>query len=158
MSMVEEQARIVSIDGEGIWIEARRQSACGRCAVRSGCGHGLLDSYFRGPSVHLHLAPDRAPAGLAAGDIVRVGIDERALLQASLRVYALPLAGFISGAVFGAYLGGGDAGAALAAFVGLALGLFGARSLGGAQGLEAPLILGRLGVGAEETARPVTVL
>jgi len=156
--MVEEQARIVAVDDDGIWIEARRQSACGRCAARSGCGHGLLDSYFQGPSVHLHLAADRAPSGLAAGDLVRVGIDERALLQASLRVYALPLAGFLAGAVLGARFGGGDVAAAIAAFGGLALGLLGANRLGERADIEAPLILGRLGATDEDTARPVTVL
>lgn len=158
MSMLEEQARIVSMDDEGIWIEARRQSACGRCAARSGCGHGLLDSYFQGHSVHLRLASERAPAGLAPGDFVRVGIDDRALLQASLRVYALPLAGFVAGAVVGAASGGGDGGAAIAAFTGLGLGLYGARHLGAAAHIEAPIILGRLGAPDEDATRPVTLL
>lgn len=160
MSMIEETARVVAIEDEGVWIEARRRSACGRCAARSGCGHGLLDDYVRNRPVHLRIDANRAPPGLDVGDLVRVGIEERALLLASLRIYALPLGGFLAGATGAALAGGGDGLAATAAFTGLVVGCFAARALQDGEGLEAPRILGRIGAAMprEEPARPVTVV
>lgn len=160
MSMVEETARVVAREDDGVWIEARRRSACGRCAARSGCGHGLLDDYVRNRAVHLRIDAKDAPADVEVGDLVRVGIEERALLQASLRIYALPLGGFLAGATLAALLGGGDLAAALAAFAGLAIGLLAARASQDAEGLEAPRILGRVASGArrDDVVRPVTVV
>lgn len=159
MSMIEETARVVSVEDGGVWIEARRRSACGRCAARSGCGHGLLDEYVGDRAVHLHIAAASMPMSVEVGDLVRVGIEERALLRASVRIYALPLGGFLAGATTAALLGGGDALAAGAAFAGLAVGLLAARASQDAEGLDAPRILGRVASGADrDLARPVTVV
>ena len=149
MSMVEEQARIVSIDGEGIWIEA--PTVCLRAALSERLGMGcrqLLSRAVRSSSP----APDRAPAALLPVSFAWVSMSERSCRRrfASMRCRwpASSLARRLRRISCG-----GDAGAALAAFVGLARPLWRAF-LGGAQGLEAPLILGRLGVGAEETQGP----
>ncbi len=160
MSMIEETARVVAVEDDGVWIEARRRSACGRCAARSGCGHGLLDEYVRNRPVHLRIDTGGAPAELEVGDLVRVGIEERALLRASVRIYALPLGGFLAGATTAALAGGGDAVAATAAFAGLAIGFLAARASQDAEGLEAPRILGRIAsaVPRDDLARPVTVV
>jgi sigma-E factor negative regulatory protein RseC len=159
MSMIEETARVVAIEAEGVWIEARRRSARGRCAARGGCGHGLLDQYVRDRAVHLRLPTAAVPEGLEVGDLVRVGIEERALLRVSLRVYALPLAGLLAGATTGALLGGGDALAALAALGGLLTGLLASRALHDMDGIEVPRILGRVApaVRRDDVARPVTL-
>ncbi|MEE4300936.1 MAG: SoxR reducing system RseC family protein [Pseudomonadales bacterium] len=160
MSMIEETARVVAVEDGGVWIEARRRSACGRCAARSGCGHGLLDDFVRDRPVHLRIDAGHAPADVEVGDFVRVGIEERALLRAALRVYALPLGGFLAGATAAALAGGGDALAAGAAFAGLAIGLLAARASQHAEGLESPRILGRMAPGTprDDLARPVTVV
>jgi sigma-E factor negative regulatory protein RseC len=62
------------------------------------------------------------------GDEVTIGIDEQALLGASLLVYALPLILMVVASVLGHQLSGGHDGAAmLAAVAGLAVGFFAGR-------------------------------
>ena len=156
--MIEETVRIVGVEADAVWVEAERKSTCGRCALRAGCGHGLLDSWRRGPVVHLRLpapAADRAMA-LAIGDAVVIGLEESVLLGASFRLYGLPLFGFIVGALLGDSLAG-DAGALAAGCVGAGLGFLGA-SLRRAAG-EVPRILRRApSAGALEMVEPVTIV
>lgn len=54
------------------------------------------------------------------GDVWRVGVDPAALLRGAGRVYVLPLAGLLTGAILGNDMAG-DAGAALGGLTGLAL-------------------------------------
>ena len=155
--MIEETARVVAVEPEAVWIEARRQSACGRCGIRSGCGHGLLDEFARGPTVHLRLPVDDAPEGLRDGELVRVGIEEHALLAASVRVYGLPLFGFLAGAAVGELLVGGDPAAGIGAAAGLVAGFLLARVPRTGRAVEVPRILGRLAPEPrDEAPRPVT--
>jgi sigma-E factor negative regulatory protein RseC len=155
--MIEEIVRVVAVEADAVWVEARRQSACGRCGVRSGCGHGLLDEFARGPTVHLRLRAEEVPAGLREGEMVRVGIEEHALLAASVRVYALPLVGFLAGAAAGELLVGGDLAAGVGAASGLVVGLLLAGTGREGSGIEAPRVLGRLGAAPrDEAPRPVT--
>jgi len=158
--MIEETVRVVAVDADAVWIEARRQSACGRCAARSGCGHGLLDELRSGPVVDLRLPRGASPATLAAGDQVVVGIDESALLRASLRVYGLPLLGLLLGAGAGDLVGGSDALAALGAGVGVLTGFLLARAFRDDDGIETPRILRQLAPVANEgdVARPVSIV
>jgi sigma-E factor negative regulatory protein RseC len=41
--MLTEQARVVALDAETVWVETIRQSSCGSCSARAGCGHGMLN-------------------------------------------------------------------------------------------------------------------
>ncbi|MDZ7826786.1 MAG: SoxR reducing system RseC family protein [Gammaproteobacteria bacterium] len=87
--MIEENARIVAVEDDAVWVEARRESACGRCALRSGCGHGLLDGLRRSRALHLRLPRPGVPS-LEVDDRVVLGIAEGAILRASARMYGLP--------------------------------------------------------------------
>lgn len=164
--MIEETARIVALDADAVWIEARRESACGRCAARSGCGHGLLDRLRSGRSVHLrlHLPREAGTAPLAVGDLVQLGISERAVLSGSLRLYALPLAGLLLGSLAGDALGAGDAIAALGGVTGLAAGLAAVFALDRVHPVEMPRILRRVagpvaaGISGEDEPRPISVV
>ena len=154
--MIEETVRVVGVAADAVWVEAERMSTCGRCALRAGCRHGLLDSWRRGPVVQLRLpAPDRAPV-LAVGDTVVIGLEESVLLGASFRLYGLPLLGFVAGAGLGDTLAG-DVGALAAGCVGAGFCFLGA-SLRRAAG-EVPRILRRApSAGALEMAEPVTIV
>ncbi len=92
-------------------------SGCPRCARGEGCGQA---AWFRRRAPHrLHL-----PTGSAQpGDRVMLELPARRLLQATLLVYAPPLAGLLGGAVLGQ-----PAGEAWAATGGLA-GLVGGTAL-----------------------------
>ncbi|MEE4361288.1 MAG: SoxR reducing system RseC family protein [Pseudomonadales bacterium] len=148
--MIEEAVRIVGLEQDRVWVEARRQSACGRCAARAGCGHGLLDQIQPGPVMHLLLPRPAQLRGLEIGDRLVVGIEEQAILAASLRAYLLPLAGLLLGAISGDVLLGSDLGAGIAGGAGLAAGFAMLRVLDRLRPLPAPRILRR----AEASGEP----
>lgn len=154
--MIEETARIVAVEGDAVWVEARRESACGRCALRSGCGHGLLDGARRSRALHLRLPRPAAPA-LEIDDRVVLGIAEGAVLRASARLYGLPVAGLVLGALSGAALGG-DPVAGVLGGAGLVAGLALAALLDRRAPLAVPRVLRRLDAGAVTEPRPVSVV
>ena len=99
--MIEETAHVVAADGEFVWVETRRQSTCGSCAAKQGCGTSALAKVLGN-----RLARVRAiNHGVAqVGDQVVIGIDEQALVRGSLAIYLVPLAGLLLGAVVGALM------------------------------------------------------
>ena len=99
--MIEEQATVRALKGGHAEIEIQRQSACGSCKAKGGCGTSLLAEWF--PSRQwLFVLPNRVDA--KPGDTVVVGLDEGYLQRGSLLLYALPLAGLLMGAVIGEQL------------------------------------------------------
>ncbi len=93
--MIEEDGFVVSTESGFAWIETQRQSACGACVARAGCGAGVLAGIL-GRRRTLVKALD--PLGACAGEHVTVGLEERALVAGSLAVYLLPLIALILGA------------------------------------------------------------
>ncbi len=101
--MIEERARVIRIEGAYAWVETRRESACGRCAVRSGCGTATLAKVLGRRRTRLRVLN---PVGAVSGDEVDVGIREQALLRGSLAVYAVPLLSMIALAMLGGAIAG----------------------------------------------------
>ncbi|MDO6461156.1 SoxR reducing system RseC family protein [Granulosicoccaceae sp. 1_MG-2023] len=122
--MMEKTAQVVSVDGERAVLSMQRQSACGACQARKGCGSAALGSVFdRQESL---LALNRV--GAVAGDYVRIGIDDSILVGSAVRMYLLPLVLMIVCAVITAGLfGGSDLAAAPGALAGLLAGFLLAR-------------------------------
>ena len=96
--MIEENARVASIEGELAEVVTERRSACGSCAAQKGCGTSLLAAWF--PQRQLRFRVHNA-VGARVGDQVVVGLDEAYLQRGALLLYALPLAGLLLGAVGG---------------------------------------------------------
>lgn len=122
--MIEEQGTVVFCDGDFVVVNVGRQSACGSCTAKGGCGTSLLADWF--PQRHLTL---RLPntVGAAAGDAVVLGLDETRLQSGSLLLYAVPLAGLLLGAIAGESLLRAAAGPSeLGGVAGGLLGLIGA--------------------------------
>ena len=155
--MLTETGRIVALDGDRAWVETLRESACGACAARSGCGHGLINSALPGSSRGLVRA--RLPEGLrqrlAVHDRVELSLPEGSFLRAAATLYLLPLLAALAAALAGHALlvpagtsaGGGDLTVGLCAAAGLLLGLGAVRALArGASrdGAMEPLITARL--------------
>lgn len=99
--MIEETAHVVAAEGEFVWVETQRQSACGSCAARQGCGTATLAKVLGQRRTRVR-ALNRDAARV--GDRVLIGIDEQALVRGSLAVYALPLLGLLAGGILGAQL------------------------------------------------------
>lgn len=96
--MIEERA-IVSRVAEGCaWVRAYGPESCPRCAEGRGCGGGVLSRLVgrRRPEV----AVQGSVGPLRVGETVIVGIDEGALMQASVWVYLVPLAGMLTLGLF----------------------------------------------------------
>ncbi|MDX1344563.1 MAG: SoxR reducing system RseC family protein [Sedimenticolaceae bacterium] len=101
--MIEEIATVIKIEGEMMSVEIQRQSSCGACSVKSGCGTNLIASLFGKRRAMLSL-PNTIHA--RPGDRVVLGIRENDLVSGSIRLYLLPLAGLLLGALAGHLLAG----------------------------------------------------
>lgn len=100
--MLSESGRVVAIEPDAVWVETIRSSTCGRCAARSGCGHGVLARATAAKG----LIRVRESSALRASDCqiddeVMIELPESAVLQGSALVYLLPLLLAIAGAVLG---------------------------------------------------------
>lgn len=96
--MIEEQARVVEVEGDLAEIVAGQHAACGSCSASAGCGTSLLAQWLAPRRANLRLRND---IGARPGDTVTLGIDEGQLRRSALRLYLLPLTGLILGAVLG---------------------------------------------------------
>lgn len=86
--MIEEQAVVIDVNGSKVSVEAGIQSNCGHCSAASGCGTSLLGKFFARNRPALVVETDLS---LSTGDKVVLGLDDDALLQGSVIVYATPL-------------------------------------------------------------------
>lgn len=126
--MITESGQVVAEQGDQVWVQTIRQSACQSCQARQGCGQKLLAEVSGGRAnqvaVDNHL-------GARVGDRVTLGIPEAALLQASLLVYGLPLVLFVAGTLCGDWLlPNVDGAAVVSGLAGLGVGFVLARRRG----------------------------
>lgn len=91
--MIEETAQVVATAADGVWVETRRQSACGHCSARKGCGTAVLDKVM-GQKRSRVLVSNPHDTVVQVGDEVLIGIDESALVRGSLALYFVPLLSF----------------------------------------------------------------
>lgn len=120
---MKEQAVVVALEDDGVWVETRRQSSCSACSARDGCGQGIISRVAPGREHYLRALVDRKLyPRLAIGDTVSISVPDQAVLQASLVVYLVPLLMLIAGMFGGNYLLPGDGGSIAGGFVGLLLG------------------------------------
>ncbi|MEO1078075.1 MAG: SoxR reducing system RseC family protein [Pseudomonadota bacterium] len=152
--MLTETGRVVGLDGDTVWIETLRQSTCGACSARSGCGHGLLNAALPGGSralVKARLDSDLRRS-ISLQDQVEVALPERSFLTAAAALYLLPLVTAVLGALvaqaFWSDAGASaDAAVALASLAGLGTGLGVVRWLSRRQlatGSYVPVVTARL--------------
>ncbi len=97
MAIVTETAEVVAVEGENAWVETRRKAVCDACTVQKGCGSGIISRMFR------KRTRIRVPNTLGAriGEQVVIGIEDSALVRASLAVYLMPLVWMLLGALAG---------------------------------------------------------
>lgn len=134
--MIEEQARVVGVQGGIAEIVAEQPTACGSCSAKGGCGTSLLAGWFPRRRLVFRLRND---IGAAVGDSVIIGLDEGYLQRGSLLLYAVPLAGLLLGALAGEALSmrigwASELTAVLSCLLGLTTGLLLMRRLTTAPG------------------------
>ncbi len=117
--MIEQEAQVVRADADHAVISIVKQSACGSCKAKSGCGTSVVSSLFPQRRQELRLAN---PIGAKAGDRVIIGLPEAGLQRASLRLYGIPLLGLLVGAALGDRWGGSEPMAIAAGLLGIVIG------------------------------------
>ena len=122
--MIEHKATVISRHGNIVWVEAERQSTCGQCLARKGCGTGLLAKHVgqRFSRISVNTEQD-----LRIGQAVLVSIPEQALLSGAVMMYLLPLLALFSFAMLTRMLGGGELLQILSGLIGLCAGFFWVR-------------------------------
>ncbi len=128
--LLDREGRVETVSGRTVVVQVALPAGCARCARGAGCGFGLAT---RTGERRLTLA---LPAGMdvAAGDRVRVGLEQAGLTRASMAVYGIPLLGLLGGATAAAMLDLDDV-AAIGLTTGtLAAGLVLARRMAAALG------------------------
>lgn len=94
--MLKESAYIVGIESNALWVETMRQSTCGSCSARKGCGQRLL-STAGSESMRLRVLINNRKVGdtkapdYHINDEVTIGVPEHTIVKNSLFIYLLPL-------------------------------------------------------------------
>ncbi|MDJ0739006.1 MAG: SoxR reducing system RseC family protein [Gammaproteobacteria bacterium] len=101
--MIEARARVVAVDSDLAEVTTLRQSACGSCDARNGCGTSLIAAWFPQRQLRFRL---RNTIGAQPGDTVIVGLNEAMLQRTSLLLYGAPLLGLLAGALLGERIAG----------------------------------------------------
>ena len=88
--MIEEFAQVVAFEGDDIWVETQRKSACGQCSANKGCGTAVLSKVLGNKRSRVRVLNPKATE-VSIGDEIVVGIEEQALVRGSLAIYMVPL-------------------------------------------------------------------
>lgn len=128
--MIEEVVQLASIESDNVvWIRTQRQSTCGQCAMKSGCGTKVLSDYIGDKllDVRALLAPQLNVADLQLGDALVVGLPEQQMLKGTIVSYGLPLLGLFAAGIPLSLIQAPDLTVALASLAGLIVGLVGVK-------------------------------
>ena len=90
---IEEQGQVLAVDGHTARVRIERQSTCGSCSARTGCGSGVLSEVLRRRAVEVTVGHG---GDLQPGDRVTLGVHDQALVSGALVMYLLPLAGLVA--------------------------------------------------------------
>lgn len=112
--MLEQTAEVIKTAADGIWVRAVEPSGCGTCGGKGCSSRRIAELFQRKP----RLFRVDCDLSLSPGDRVVVGIAQGSVLKSAWRVYGLPLALMLAGALLAQAIRPGDG----AALVGLLLG------------------------------------
>lgn len=94
--MIEQTAVVIRVDGQFVLVEAQRQTSCGQCNAKKGCGTGILENSIGRRAMQLK-AINQCNAQL--GDEVVVAVPEKGFIKSAFFTYLLPLLLMLLGAV-----------------------------------------------------------
>lgn len=93
--MLAETGKVVRFDGDSVWVRTIRHSVCGSCQARIGCGQRLLNQLVGvSEDIRVRLNP-LAVSEIKEGDLIEIGIEEGAIVAASMLAYGVPLLSLI---------------------------------------------------------------
>jgi len=94
--MIEQNAIVLKVEGQIALVEAQRQSSCGKCNAKKGCGTGLLEDSLGRKSMQIR-AINQCQA--ETGDEVIVAVPEKGFVKSAFMTYLLPLLFMLAGAL-----------------------------------------------------------
>jgi len=94
--MIEQNAVVLKVEGQFALVEAQRQSSCGKCNAKKGCGTGMLENSLGRRSMQLR-AFNQCQA--EPGDEVVVAVPEKGFVKSAFITYLLPLLLMLAGAL-----------------------------------------------------------
>jgi sigma-E factor negative regulatory protein RseC len=127
--MLEESGRVISLEGEDVWVETIRQSACAGCSASKGCGQKLIAGLGQGQRFQVK-AKNPGALLIKAEDQVVLGLPGSSFLNLSVLVYLTPLVGLMMGALAADLVAASDGLTAIAGLLGFGLGLMLVRWVG----------------------------
>jgi sigma-E factor negative regulatory protein RseC len=86
--MIEEQATVIAINKKQLLLQTQVKSACGSCQVSGACGTSVLTKVL-GRKLPRFTTENTVDAKV--GDHLIIGIEEKALLKASIFMYLVPI-------------------------------------------------------------------
>jgi sigma-E factor negative regulatory protein RseC len=89
--MLEETGKVISIESNSLWVETIKQSTCGSCRARKGCGQQLLSKIGNGSANINAIVDINDTNSYSVGDSVTIGIPENIVVLSSLLIYCFPL-------------------------------------------------------------------
>lgn len=92
--MIEQQGRVVRVDGPLTWVRLGRSAGCPACEAGKGCGAGVFGKLLN--RRHIDICVSSAPRA-EAGSAVMLGISERLFLDLAWRLYGMPLLAGLAG-------------------------------------------------------------
>ena len=87
--MIKQAATVTACEADVVWVEAQRESTCGQCQLRKGCGTGLLAEHVG--KRFSRLAVSDTTQGFSPGQQVQLEIAESALVKGAFLMYIIPL-------------------------------------------------------------------
>jgi len=121
--MIEESAQITRVTSSGAWVEVNRKSACAACSAQAGCGQKRLVDWLPTKQVEVFVENPLSLI-LSPGQVVTLGLEEGALLRASVLIYLTPLLGLIGFSLILNLLDFSETFQILGSILGLTLGFF----------------------------------
>lgn len=94
--MIEQTAVVIRTDGQYALVEAQRQSSCGSCNAKQGCGTGMLENSLGRRAMRM-TALNQCDAHI--GEEVVVAVPEKGFIKSAVFTYFLPLLLMLAGAV-----------------------------------------------------------
>lgn len=101
--MIEQQGKVVAIEGSRVRVRLGGTSACSACDAGKGCGAGVFGRLLRRKPVVMGFENQLQAA---RGQAVMVGLPESLFMSLVLRLYLLPVLAGIVGAAIGHYTAG----------------------------------------------------
>jgi sigma-E factor negative regulatory protein RseC len=121
--MLEQTAEIIKTAPDGVWVQAVEPSGCGTCGGQGCSTRRIAELFQRKPRQFLV----DCDLSLSPGDRVVVGIARGSVLRSALRVYGVPLALMLGGALAAQALQPGDGSALVGMLLGGLVGWLAAR-------------------------------